>query len=871
MGGKPKKALRESDLVTLTAGAAVKDSSHQTYRVQFIENGQTKKGFYKKLAPHDGYPELLLLMSVAMAFFNRMSLGKRSAEERIVVDDDGKIVGSLSIAIDEFRPLNFADEPVPKDEREKELVIPSTKTLIEKNFMELMISRWFGNDDDGHPHNYSMWGVIDHDMFWYWFVIYMKGVRPGIGVPNTRINLTPRDWEDFPCIVDAKPYHHPAYNHPGENSIPAAAVVPTQVLKTTLPKAYPDPLQFRNLAKSPEAHEQKFAAALKILLTYQPVMFRARLTELFGDRPLNYTSLDSTSPVLRAQYEKEFPSYCNSETNKAPFIEFIMKMYQEHYDEAYRTIVFYMGNTNRYGVRLQGTHEELRLKPSFYQNIRKWVDEQNKTLYINDAEPLKYNLDELEKRYHQVWRDSFAPTVKELLHGSYRLTNKLFQEVSDSAPMKEIKAKVVTDDSLTNVWDFIGAVPELNTEKIKDLILVDKKSELRDALILLVDFTKKFNAIVTAYYVKKDHQNLSVEDNVSFCKQLSELHETYNYNIRAKLAFTGTNATEFAGILDRLETLKSQVNFRVHLMTNDDQMRHSHGTNFVKETLPATHPEVLKQYNSALFVWAKGLNRDMLESYIRDVVDKQYTPMVGFLANRHRAKPVKEYLAASQYDSGDNRLAYILSSGKEDGTLNTLLIKHLTHEMLKSQHLPSIKKAIQDQSFDKDMAIFSKSVIDFAKENKQFVHLYNSQCASTFQNAVFSFVKKLDSQEFIKLIKTSLQIYEGGLSYATLYGGKSRRSEVMGYIKQNKDQAKILALTFNNGSDKSTLNEALLNEVMKLLKIEYNKQPNVDLPEYKLIMQYNGDDEEHKKLCTKIIKDGSVHVCHEQETISLPL
>ncbi|MGL5741518.1 MAG: hypothetical protein ACRCXC_02665 [Legionella sp.] len=125
-----------------------------------------------------------------------------------------------------------------------------------------------------------------------------------------------------------------------------------------MPKAYADPIQFERLAHDSVAQEQKLAAALKALLTYQPELMRKRLEEVFGDLTLNYTSLDEVygTGELRKKYEALYPLLCNEETNTKPFVDFMMELYQEHYDNLYRVVVFYMGcSNNGFGVPLPAT------------------------------------------------------------------------------------------------------------------------------------------------------------------------------------------------------------------------------------------------------------------------------------------------------------------------------------------------------------------------------------------------------------------------------------------------------------------------------------------------------------------------------------
>lgn len=77
-----------------------------------------------------------------------------------------------------------------------------------------------------------------------------------------------------------------------------------------------------------------------------------------------------------------------------------------------------------------------------------------------------------------------------------------------------------------------------------------------------------------------------------------------------------------------------------------------------------------------MFIWAKNLKPEELERYVTEIIDKKYAPLLSTFSFRQRTEPVKEYLRESTNESGDNRLAYILSSGsQQDGALNRLIIE----------------------------------------------------------------------------------------------------------------------------------------------------------------------------------------------------
>ncbi len=839
MGQIPKKALRESDLEIIEV---VGEGYNQTFRVKFIDDGITKYGFYKKLNPKREYPELLGKFSVAASLFNRMFLGERAAEERPVFygnekDENSKMAGTLSVDVDGFKRLNFCSEPVPLDTNEKKKVIPDTETLIEEDMMELLLGEWVVDNDDGHPHNKSLKGIIDFDMFFYWFTILMKKPRPVIGIPKKRLNLTVRDWEGFPIVKDSLPFYWATYEYPGQETFPSA--LHSTIAAPWLEKGYADPSQFAKLAGDPRAKEQQLAAAMKALLAYQPEVMRKRLTELFGDITFNYTSLDEVSVDLRIAYEKTFPELCNERTNTMSFADFMMNLYQKHYDNLYRVVVFYMGcENNGYGVPMPATCAALYKKPSLYRNIEEWVTKQNETLYSKE-EDAKYDLTELQKRYHQIWRDAYTPTLNELLHNCYQLTNKLLFRLSQQVEVAEVEGKKVTDDSLTSAWELIGFMPELSRDKIEPLILVEKDSSFREGLLELSEFTKKIHAIAKVYY-KKERKDLTEEDNIIFVKELKEVYETYNVSIRKKFLHKSTPAVEFNRIACALNQFIEQVKFSQHLTTTDEQMKDVVLQTVAKEVLPHTHEDIIRQYNDYLFQWAKGLKPTDLEGYINEIIDKYYSPYVPLISKRHRTQPVKDYLRTSTSERGDNRLSHIFSTGTDDtGALNQLLIQHLTPHMLQSYPLPSVTNAMKSGEFVKELAAYTQATVDFAKHDKRFNHLHCTEGVKLLYKTFYDWAEGLQKETFGAIIGSALSEYE-----SKLWFGTSRRKEVEEYLNTYSNQAKILAFIFLKGEKTSTFSTTLFQKLIARMKsdirtMEVDKQK---LPGNRLIMQYNPEE-----------------------------
>ncbi|MBI2785015.1 MAG: hypothetical protein HYX60_01375, partial [Legionella longbeachae] len=224
---------------------------------------------------------------------------------------------------------------------------------------------------------------------------------------------------------------------------------------------------------------------------------------------------------------------------------------------------------------------------------------------------------------------------------------------------------------------------------------------------------------------------------------------------------------------------------------------------------------------------------------IKKIIEKKYTSYIGSFW-RQRAEPVKEYLKNSTHESGDNRLAYILSSGQhQDGALNIALIEGLTPLMLQEHPIPSIDIAIRDKSFKEGIADFTKDVVFFAKKDKRFTHAYSDSGMSLLYKAIYDWVDTLTEKSFKSLISSTLKQYELGLSGLSGFLGRSRRKEVEGYLDGNT-HAKALAMIFMNGLDSSSLSECLFVKIIQNIKKEINKYPELlQDQKYKLVQHFN--------------------------------
>lgn len=848
----PKNALKVSQLHKLTEGSAIKDGSHDICKVKVIIDGHERIGYFKKLDPKNHYPALLGKISVAVSVFKRTILGSRTAEERLVFDDNDVLQGTLSLSLDKFKSFYNKEqlEKVPiKDSKDKELLIPNTETLIKHNIIEFLLTRWFLHDDDVHPGNIGVEGDIDNDMALYPVTGEMKGWRPGIGVTNTGPNLTVSDYETFPNLTNStKPYHWPTFTHPGQISIPTVVPAQGQILSNTLPKAYVDPKQFENLAREPEAQKQKVAAALKILLTYQPDVMRKRLMEYLGDLPLNYTSLDEKDPTLRATYERNFRQYFNNKTNEKPFVDFLMSLYQEYYDNMYRVVVFYMGCKK---LGLSSTADELFFTPSHFSKIVEWVEKENESY----KEGLKLDRVELNRRYHQVWRDAYAPSVQTLVQKSHALTLKVInlalKDADTSSKFNPLSFKEATDASITDTSQLFGSISLLpEPEEVLEQLKVDKNSEYRKAVEFLIRHTNKLSAAAKKYY-SLDRKDLTEQANLEFITALQPLVargvDSMELNIRQSLSHTTSLAQEYSTIVNDLRNLTNHVDFAVHLTTKDEHMQGIR-TSCVPEVAALDNIGVINSFNQSLFAWAKSLSSADFTHFVEAIVKEKYQ---STMSNRHRSGPVLSYLEQSRNEPNDVRLAYILTSGTEaKGALNTLLIQHLTPKLMQSKFaVPTASYAVNDNSFfaDANLKTYTEAAVLYA--NQTYLTHSTARGKQLFFDSIYTWIGDLDRTVFERLKERSLCEYEQGLSkFRYVFSAfsaisESRRGEVESY--RFPSQSKIVAFIFLHGEVGSSLNKILFRDIITAMQLDYKKRPEKQsTPEYKLITSFDPDQHE---------------------------
>ncbi|HRD69942.1 MAG TPA: hypothetical protein PK657_07345 [Legionella sp.] len=816
----PEIALKMSDLKP-DSDDPIKGSFNNVKRITFIEDGIEKVGFFKAIS--NKYPEFLAKMCVATACCKQLQLGKQTAEERLVYDGD-KIVGTLSIAIDGFKPLNCYNP----DEQEK--VSPSTQTLLDKNFLLILFIQWYYCNDDAHPGNmgFSEHGPaeLDNDMFFYWFTHLIK--PRNFVSPVRQEHIKVHDYERFPDINIF--YHWCTYDKPGNNSnLP-------EFVKEWLPKKFADPAQFLALASSKEAVEQTFAAGMRCLMTYQPNMLMARLKKYLGDTPWDYTSLEAS---VAAQYENKFPDLCNELTNKEPFINSFRKIYQKGYDNLYRVMVLYMGNPkNSHGLSIPATCLELYDKPSYFKRVQAWTEHLNNTLFVKDSINEKFDNKVLKARYNQIWRDTFAPRFTKELSESYNLLKSMMLDVSapkDHAAIQDIfdgnsSSWSAEDSNLTFIWQVFQPMTKLSIEQLRQYVRLDLGNKRRDGILGLINFTNQLYEAASEYY-NISSEKLIEDHNSLFIDKIAKItHYNEVFRICELFDHTTTFSTVFKTIVSSLELFIKQANIREHLVSTDDLMRTLSKKLLPEMLLPHTDEKVINQFVEDLFSWADSKKPEDLRRIIVDIIDTIYSPTINLylLSTRTRGEPVKKYLVESNAKPGSHRLAYILKSGStENGALNKALIEHLTVLMLEvKKNNPSLQYAVSNNLFKNDIDKFTLAAVSFAKTSPKFNQLElefvsklefsENNKVQNFFDSMYLWLNKLPRSKFTEIINNAKAEYKKGLSRFSFFS--SREAKVDEYCKTIKEQDKIVAYIFYEGDVSSTLNKKLLQTIISAIK-----------------------------------------------------
>lgn len=803
----PRKALYEKNLVY--TGKNLPSSGHEVLSIQFSEQNQTMNGFYKKLA--SDYPPILAQYSVAISVLMRISLGRRVAEERLVYNQKGQIIGTVSLQLPKYIPMATYHDTLPHDTELKEIVSPTTKILLKHNIAELLVAIWRNKGDDRHPKNLSVFGLIDFDMVLWNITAYMKGLRfidgdNFKGPPEVSLALHKKDIDNFPDLDNR--VHWPSNPSPKNKNFF---------------KTYASYEAFQDLAKNPilkddedsiSFQEQLFEALLKELITFDEQMLESQLKDYFGNSILDYSKFD---PQKLQTLRSVHPEFFKKGSKPPYFVSHIMAVFQTEHQKFYNLVVDYTGcDKNKYGVPVVSFQQFLQRNPSAIDNILTWVEQEG---HINGV----YNIEVMQKRYHQVWRDSNRIQFMIYFAEIQNAMNELFE------------GNFLSKKSEESLWD--SSIQEIN--KLLSSWVTSARP-INDICSGLQSDIEKLIKLSEQYFLLPSHE-LTVECNQYFyLKSLDIIRGAQKKVESDKSKLMSGLALSLSSLYDFVSTL----DFKMHQAT---LIPSQDGSDLKKllEKFPFRYDDdsVVNQCLFALLDWAKEQeSKGILSSKIMRVIEKDYRPRrINVFAKRTREEELQPYLDAPIF-SGANRLAMILSEGGVKSTsLNTCLIKAFLPEMLQDNraslksHFLAARLAIESNKFDWEL--YAQKAKEFFSSDGKFLHIRTTDAATRLASLIMHMaVECCTYAEVNTAARKSIERYKPN-TY-NLFHSKKREPEInillKGIGKQRMKESEkvrlILKALFKKGGHKAnSFNTYFYQELLCLLKKKIEEKRELEL------------------------------------------
>lgn len=464
------------------------------------------------------------------------------------------------------------------------------------------------------------------------------------------------------------------------------------------------------------------------------------------------------------------------------------------------------------------------------------------------TETQPHDLDKMQHRYAQIFRDCHLPAINIILSDF----KKLSMEVNSERNLKSIVESKIVNPVGREAHHFLD---DYELENSTSTLLNSSNAELRGAA-LLQKFIKKLNSCFKRYFQRDKTQIIYNE--AEFEEHINILIRDYENVIYLSLKNTnGEWADRYAGLFKNLIVIYHSMHLQRHLRETEDRPFGEKSPHDYVELRNRAHidEDVVNKCLKSLFRWANQMEKDqLLNDYIGEIIDKTYEPStLNLLAVRNRGEEVKKFIKETTMKGGE-KLAHILGSGGlEKNSLNTLLIKHLTRQML--QHpigqsevtLLCVRTAINSKSKDGrfNAQLYAEKAIEYTKTSDDFNHIYSKKSADTFNKVMYHWVKQLKKEDLVRLINQALAEYE---PYKfNFFSAKGRGAEVRSYLLNKWKQDRLLANIFAVGETAATslntyLYRIILKEMKRTIAGDEIKTAN---SQYQLILGISDAYEEH--------------------------
>jgi hypothetical protein len=677
---KPVKAFLAKELLP-QGRAGLPSSGHEVTKVTFASStGIEAIGFFKP-CDDETYPPLLAKYAVAVGQLYRMTLGQRAAEDRLVYNDDGQIIGTVSIGIKNFLPMCASSDKAPRDREKASLAIPSKQTLIDNRIAEVLIASWRHKEDDLHPGNLSLEGRIDWDMSKYHLTSIIKGERFVCGLlvdnPHNSTKLLGEDLDNFP-IIKSQRTHWPTRT-PGN---------------LNFNKAYQSQSAFMQLANSNAFKKQVYFALLKEILSFQPLTLQERLHRYLGDEALDLDSLlkasgeadVESSGSIKNELLKNFNRnlFYNKDEERS-FVDHFLLFENQEYNEFKRVVIHYPGFRN-YLVE----------NPQAFLEAKEWFDEQN---HLHPYIP--YQLDEIEIIYQKVWRQSaLKKTVSKVF-----AVKDIIEEIDNHIELWDVTSSYVAiktnPSSGHTVHDIPGMIRRPSVDGLvkpqdpQSQTLVQSRDSLQSVFNRLCDLTAK--------YFQNKKTKATASTNRLYINQCKELLTELG-SITQDLQGLATTKGHLKSWRDEFNAVLEEIDYDIHVALREHGVSSkaiaigysapSISPSLAKQTKTILTPDDASVIRNAFAVWLQSQSREELDPEIRKALkdykgvgaDSYFCFLNPLNYTKTRAPKIEVLLTKNNPKPNTNEIMVeILSKGGWNETsFNNILLTRLLKKMIAS-------------------------------------------------------------------------------------------------------------------------------------------------------------------------------------------
>jgi len=649
-------------------------SGHDVSIMEFKgDDGKSILGYYKPC--EETYP--ILLAQYVTAFSVALPL---TSEDCLVYDKTGKIVGTLSIALDGFQPLLSQQDGNPSEgSRRKRLGVPTKETLLKHKIAYAMAIALFGEDDDRHPGNIGLIENIikklfqsiniDLDMYFYGLTSIFKGTRYGTGW-----------WLEPPrelTLEDLKPYSTKVNTHwPGQNP------KNLNLLKKYKTTAFDE---FKKENNADFAY-QWYTGLLLVALTNDDAVLKKRLQPYLGEEKLDLKPLstDQQSKLYAYDLKKQLYSYLEKigihidklgPATRELLLNYSQPITSKQLKDLYKTnprlklkkrakrrkfhafckrkvkfdnlfelkdqkdisftehaSLFFAQKYQHFEgllARLPEFREfliQFNQTPTEWEDLKQWFQEQTKYT-------VPYDLKQIEQHYHRLWRDCFKIPIDEQMTKLAALVEK----AEDLKPLDHVTEFDTSTEDLGRSGVMLTGPSKPSTTLENDyavmrkhfIILYKKMCTITHGFYSLptpsvtdnTEFISNMIQLLEESIEKQEKFLLANQKKLSHCSDFDEIADFDDLSVCAQDLSTemDTVTKSFMGVLNSFRLVPLEP-------PKEEPFEDLSETEIHESKLATAEQDTIQLLGTRLKTWVPSLSSSALDSIIEDSQKISFEP-----------------------------------------------------------------------------------------------------------------------------------------------------------------------------------------------------------------------------------------------------